>query len=173
MQKLTLISLIVSFSLFKGSIAQNLPEISCTGISNTSHTFPFVDEAGTKVIFVIFNIKAEKEIDGWVNPLYQKFIQKSGLLDAMIDADFKTLTFLNPIQYSELKASGNKIDSQVPKELTELSYYSKEQKSVIQQLLDSKSDTSVLVISETGNLLGFVCGEFTEDKLEQIEELIP
>ncbi len=154
-------------------LAQTLPQITCFTINDSEATFPFIDESRTKVIFVIFNIKAEKEIESWTNPLVQKFIRKSGLMDAMLDSEFKTVTFLNQLQHTEFKAASNKVENQLPEELKSLSYYTTEPKTSIQALLKNKADTSVLVVSSDGELIGFVSGGFTEEKLEKIEELIP
>jgi hypothetical protein len=154
-------------------LAQTLPQITCFTINDSEATFPFIDEPRTKVIFVIFNIKAEKEIESWTNPLVQKFVRKSGLMDAMLDAEFKTVTFLSQLQHTEFKAASNKVENQLPEELKSLSYYTKEPKTSIQTLLKNKADTSVLVVSSDGELIGFVSGGFTEEKLEKIEELIP
>ena len=72
-----------------------------------------------------------------------------------------------------IKAASNKVENQLPEELKSLSYHTKEPKTSIQTLLKNKADTSVLVVSSDGELIGFVSGGFTEEKLEKIEELIP
>lgn len=164
---------VLGLLISRTAYTQTLQHITCFNIDDSKATFPFDDEPKTKVVFVIFSIKAEKEIESWTNPLFQKFIRKSGLLDAMLDADFRTLTFLNSLQYAELKATGTKAENQLPEELKPITYYTNEPKTSLQALLKNKAETAVYVISSNGELIGSVSGEFTEEKLEKIEELIP
>ena len=103
--------------------------------------FHLLMSQGQKSFLSFLISRPKKEIESWTNPLVQKFVRKSGLMDAMLDAEFKTVTFLSQLQHTEFKAASNKVENQLPEELKSLSYYTKEPKTSIQTLLKNKADT--------------------------------
>lgn len=149
-----------------------IPQIECVGISMEKQTFPIIDHALPQVVLVTFDRSAEKEAGTWVNPLVQKFIRKSGLLDAMFEAKLFALTFVTEAEFLQIKLAEDRLASEIPSELHHSSLFSKSDKSPLKTLLPGKSQVFVLVISADGKFIGSIQGEFSEDKLEQIEQWI-
>jgi len=149
-----------------------IPQIECVGISLEKLTFPIIDYALPQVVLVTFGRNAEKEASTWINPLVQKFIRKSGLLDAMFDAKLFALSFVNETEFLQIKLAEDRLASEIPAELHHSSLFTKVDTSILKDLLPGKSQVFVLVISSDGKLIGSVQGEFSEDKLEQIEQWI-
>ncbi|MEX1189575.1 MAG: hypothetical protein WED33_09975 [Bacteroidia bacterium] len=167
-----LFCLLISFSFCSQAQQIDLPSFKCFDFEHQEASFPFFKGDDVKVVFAIFNVKAEKEIESWIDPLVQKFIRKSGLLDAMFDAEFYSISFLNELQYNEMKAAGKKVENEISHELKSSTLYSRENKSTLQSLLGKKPDTTILVISGSGKLIGSVSGQFTPEKMEMIEDWI-
>lgn len=149
-----------------------VPQIECVGISMEKLTFPINDHALPQVVLVTFGRNAEKEAGTWIDPLVQKFIRKSGLLDAMFEAHLFALSFVSETEFLQIKMAEDRLSSEIPTELHHATLFSKADQSILKDMLPGKSHVYVLVISADGKLIGSIQGEFSSDKMELIEQWI-
>jgi hypothetical protein len=149
-----------------------VPVIESFNVSLEKVNFPLIDHALPQVVLISFNRNAEKEASTWVDPLVQKFIRKSGLLDAMFEAKLYSLSFLNESEFLQVKLAEDRLKSEIPSELHSATFFTHASKDSLRALLNGKSNVFVAVISSSGKLLGFVQGDYSLEKMEKIEQII-
>jgi hypothetical protein len=124
-----------------------------------------------QVIVMAFGKHNEKELDSWLQPVYDKFIQKTGLIDLMFDAHVYLLTVLNGVEAAAAKANINKLKNETDEALHPNILLLKSGADLIFQTL--KPDTKqvhVYLINRNGKVLQMVKGKYNEDKMEALED---
>lgn len=141
-------------------------------MDGTEITFPFKDQQKPYVLVLSFGQESQKELSTWADPMVQKFIRKSGLLDAMLDAQLINLQVLSERDLMQLKLAGDRVEQEVPEELKPSLYYVKSSDNPLKTTTSGKSKVYVVVCDASGKISGFVGGSFSEGKMEKIEQWI-
>ena len=147
--------------------------VPCQDLDNRQLTFPQGATQNT-VVVITFSDKAAEELKTWVDPLYQKFIAKSALLDALFSADIKLLSFVSISQLALIKTNTAAIRKEVPLPLHNSVLYTTASADNIKSQISFKNEKTVyvLVLSPDGKILKQLSGSFTEDKMEAIEDVL-
>lgn len=172
MKSFILTSLLFCFSQISFLYSQQLPTLECRTLAGMESNFPSFGSNELKVILITLDSKNQKVAESWVNPLVQKFIRRSGMMDMMFEARLYSLSCLSNAEYLKLNAADKSIIKDFPEELKEVSFFSKASSKELKTKIGGKSSVKVIVVGEDNELLGFVEGEFTEEKMEVLEELI-
>jgi hypothetical protein len=172
MNRILFLLMFVVSSISQTFAQKQVPTIESFNVSMEKINFPVIDHALSQVVLISFNRNAEKEASTWIDPLVQKFVRKSGLLDAMFEANLYSLSFLSESEFLQVKLAEDRLKSEIPTELHSATLFTHASKDSLKQILSGKSSVYVAVISSSGKLLGFVQGDFSEDKMEKIEQLI-
>ena len=172
MKSFILTSLLFCFSQISFLYSQQLPTLECRTLAGMESNFPSFRSNELKVILITLDSKNQKVAESWVNPLVQKFIRRSGMMDMMFEARLYSLSCLSNEEYLKLNAADKSIIKDFPEELKEVSFFSKASSKELKTKIGGKSSVKVIVVREDNELLGFVEGEFTEEKMEVLEELI-
>ncbi|MFN4123590.1 MAG: hypothetical protein ACK4GL_09850 [Flavobacteriales bacterium] len=147
----------------------SFPEVFCENLKGQQVLLPRSDKH--QIIVMAFGKHNEKELDSWLQPVYDKFIQKTGLIDLMFDAHVYLLTVLNGVEAAAAKANINKIKNETDEALHPNILVLKSDADLILQTL--KPDTKqvhVYLLNRNGKVLQSVKGKYNEDKMEALED---
>jgi hypothetical protein len=163
----TLIGILISI----GCHAQVLPTVSCSNLSGQTFSLPSAKEKYS-ILLVTFSKKGNEAAETWVDPLVQKFIRKSGLLDAFFTADVYALSIVNSAEWAMIRSQEQKIKADIPAELLSNLVYSQTSPQPILDILGEKAKNSatVLLVQSDGKIIRMVSGEYSDKKLEELEE---
>ena len=163
-----LMGVIVSATL---SAQTAFPTITCSRLDQSSSVIPNISGKKT-VLLISFGKKGSDDVATWIDPLVQKFIRKSGMLDQMFDANLFALTFVNAAEWSVIRSQETKIKADLPTELHSNVLYSQDNAAVVAAALGekSKNTATVVLLDEHGQIVKLISGAFTENKLEALEE---
>ncbi|MCB0820211.1 MAG: hypothetical protein KDC13_06280, partial [Bacteroidetes bacterium] len=149
---------------------QQFPVVPCKDVNGKTKELNLSASAKPSVVFVQKKAKSGEMAESWIDPLVQKFIRKSGMLDAMFDADLVFLAYLNQIEAGMVEKSTKKVKEEIPAELHSGSYFSTESPDAVESIVLSGADSFIVVVSAEGRILGSVQGKYTEEKMEMIED---
>ena len=170
-------SIILSLSAFfilNVCAAQIIPTFSGETLENKQVTIP--NDTKGKYAFLCFasSMKAQKELETWMDPVYNKFIAKTGVMDAFFDVQ----VFFVPV----FKGSDASIQETVRKKFNETA-----QDDVRGNVLFCKGDlTQVMtalhiqnenapyffLLDPEGKIIYRTSGAFSEKKFDEIDEMI-
>lgn len=171
MNKAAIVSVLV-FLLAAGMkmYAQQFPLVQCQDVNGNVKTLDLSSKSKASVVFIQKKAKSGDMAESWIDPLVQKFIRKSGMLDAMFDADLIFVAYLNHIEAGMVEKSTKKVKEEIPAELHSGSYFSTESPEALESIVLSGADSFIVVVSAEGRILGSVQGKYTEEKMELIED---
>lgn len=172
MKPFILISLLFVFFQNDCFYAQQLPKLKCRTLNGLESNFPTFNSDELKVVLLTLDSKSQRAAETWVDPLVQKFIRRSGMMDMMFDAKLYSLSCLSNTEYLKLNATDKSLIKDFPEELKDVSYFSKDSSQELKNTIGGKSSVKVIIVGENNKLLGFVEGEFSQDKMEELEEMI-
>src|SRR5689334_1401177 len=81
----TLIISLVSFFVSNVCAAQVIPSFTGETLNNKQVTIPADTKGKYALLCFASSIKAQKELESWMDPVYNKFIAKTGVMDAFFD----------------------------------------------------------------------------------------
>ena len=146
--------------------------VDCQDINSRTVSFPAANPGKKLVVMVTFSDKASDEAKTWVDPLYQKFVLKSGMMDAAFDASLCVVSFVSAAELSLIKMNAAKIRADTPEPLINSVLYTAQSATALKKSMDVKNDKSVyiLVLSPEGVILKQQSGSFSDDKMESLED---
>ena len=117
---------------------------------------------------------AEKDLETWLQPAYDKFIAKTGMWDAAIDVNLFFIPMFTGVNQATAGPARKKIKEKTDKVLLpHILFYVGDLDKYKAELDFEKRDTPYFfVIDETGKIVHAVSGAFSEKKMEAIEDIL-
>lgn len=168
------------FSLFliiigitKLAAAQSFPEITCERVGFASQQIPLKNNKVT-LVCVVFSNKASDDLETWLNPVYSKFVAKTGMMDDMYDVNLHFVAAFSGATKAFKGEFIKKVEKQGEKELIPLILMADKEDFVASSALkvDSKAIPYFYVIDATGKILYMSLGPFSEAKMDKIESIV-
>ena len=162
--------LISSFNL----LGQNFPALTGETADGTSITLPRSDAKPYTIIGLAYSQKASPIMEGWYEPAYMRFIAKYGLLAGAYDADIFFIPLFVGANKSAYEAVMKNFRENADPEIVDHVLFSKADIEPLSAALDltNKNIPYFFVLDATGKIIHRTQGEFTEDKLEAMEDVM-
>jgi hypothetical protein len=148
---------------------ERFPSVQCENLNGEYLSIP--NSIKHQIIILAFGKQNEKELESWLQPLYDKFIAKTGLIDLMFDADVYLLSVLNGIEANAVKSNIEKIKKQTDAELHANMLFLKDANDKILQTL--KPDTKhlqIYLVDSNGKIVFHTQGNLSDEKMEALED---
>lgn len=171
--KYYLIVIVFSIFTFKGK-AQLIENITGETIDHQRINMPEDVKGKYTLLCFASSTKAQKDLESWLDPVYQKFIAKTGIMDDMYDVN----VFFIPL----IKGSNQMFAENMKRKFRETA-----QADLKPHVIFSDSDTDRLLaalsmsrseipylflLDKDAKIIYRTNGAFTEDKFDQIDDLI-
>ncbi len=155
---------------FQG-FTQQFPNLTGNRFDESRVEFPRNTKKYT-VLLITFGKKGTESASTWIDPLVQKFIRKSGMLDAFFDADLYALTMVNAAEWNIIRSQESKIKSEIPSEIINNVLYSTSDCTPLLSVLgeNAKSTSTLILLNNEGKIVKQIQGEFSEKKMEALED---
>jgi ATP synthase subunit 10 len=155
--------------------AQKFPDIACETLTDKKLTIPGDMKGKRTVIALAMSAKAEKELRGWSNPLYQALLADGmgGLMGGrMYDANLCFVGLVRGIAKlatGEIKERSRKATDKKLHDNFMIS--EKDVQEVIDALkITNKNEPHFYVLDKDGNILYHTSGPYSDEKLNAITE---
>ncbi len=134
--------------------------------NNTKGKFTLVGMAYSK--------DAEEDLKTWLNPVYNKFIAKTGMMDMDLDVNLFFIPMFAGVKTSVAEQAKKKLKSGTDKAFyPHILFYKGELKTYSDALGFDRKDTGYFfVLDRNGKIVYATSGKFKQDKLDEIEDII-
>ena len=154
--------------------AQNFPALTGETADGVSITLPKSDAKPFTIIGLAYSQKASPVMEGWYEPAYLRFIAKYGLLAGAYDADIFFVPLFVGANKSAYDAVLKNFRESADPEIVDHVLFSKDDIEPLSAALDLKNKgiPYFFVLDGNGKIIHRTQGEFTEDKLEAMEDVM-
>jgi hypothetical protein len=166
--------LIINFLIAIPVIAQTLPEMTGSDIENKQVNLPEHLKGKYSLLGFATSLKAQADLETWLDPIYQKFIAKTGLMDDMYDVNIYFIPILTGTNISFATSMKKKFREQVQEDLkSHLLMCTENGKELIEKLnMQNRDQPYFFLLNKEGKILYRTSGAFTEAKFDSIDDLI-
>lgn len=171
-----IILLAFSFPSFAQVIGKTFPEMEAETVEDKVVSLPDGTKGKYTLLGLAYSKKSEDELNGWFEPIFYKFIQKTtGLMaDFGYDVNVYFIPMFTGINAAATGTAKRKALKKVdPQLLPYILFYKGELKRFKDELDFEKKDIPYFfVLDQNGKIVFATSGAFSESKLDQIEEVI-
>ena len=172
MRKYIILLLIISFPILLP--AQTIPVINGITAENKPIKIPQDLKGKYSLLCFASSLKAQADLESWLDPIYQKFIAKTGLMDDAYDINL----FFIPIVTTSNAAFANSMKKKMKENtqtdlLPNILFCQGNEEEILKQLNMLKSDIPhFILLDKNANIIYRTSGKYTEEKFDAIDELI-
>ena len=172
MRKYIILLLIFSFPILL--LAQTIPVINGITAENKPIKIPQDLKGKYSLLCFASSLKAQADLESWLDPIYQKFIAKTGLMDDAYDINL----FFIPIVTTSNAAFANSMKKKLKENtqtdlLPNILFCQGNEEEILKQLNMLKSDIPhFILLDKNANIIYRTSGKYTEEKFDAIDELI-
>jgi hypothetical protein len=168
------ISFIFILTIINLANAQSLPEIAGNTIENKIVHIPNELKGKFSLLGFASSMKAQPDLETWLDPIYQKFIAKTGLMDDMYDLNVYFIPILTGTNITFAASMKKKFKEMAQEDLKpHLLFCTDNGKEILEKLSMNKSDTPYfLLLDKEGKILYRTSGAYSEEKFDAIDNLI-
>jgi len=170
-----IITALLVFQLFSAILfAQVMPVIKVETTENKTVSIPADLSGKYSLLCFAASQKAEADLESWLDPVYQKYIAKTGLMDDMFDVNTFFIPVLTGTNISFAASIKKKFRDNTQEDLrSHLLFCTENGKEVLAELnMKESSVPYFLLLDKNGNIIYRTSGKYTEDKFDSIDALI-
>jgi len=167
---------ILIFPLLLSSVinAQTIALIKGETTGNKQLTLPNDLKGKYSLLGFASTMKAQDDLITWLDPVYQKFIAKTGLMDDLYDVNILFIPVLTGTNVSFATSMKKKFRENAQEDLQDHVLFCKEDgKEILAHLNMSDRNTPYfLLLDKDAKIIYRTSGKFTEEKFDAIDDLI-
>jgi hypothetical protein len=154
--------------------AQTIPTFNGETLENKQLTIP-KDTKG-KYTFLCFasSIKAQKDLETWLDPVYNKFIAKTGLMDEFYDVNVFFIPVFKGSNASMQESIRKKFSDTAQDDVRGNVLFCKNDLSEVMKTLSISDDNTpyFFLLNPEGTIIYRASGPYSDAKFEKIDDLI-
>jgi hypothetical protein len=159
---------------FNCLFAQTVPSFSGETLKDKTVTIP-VDTKG-KYTFLCFasSMKAQKELEGWLDPVYNKFVAKTGLMDEFYDLHVFFIPVFKGSNASMQETVRKKFNETAQEDIKDHVLFCKGELAEVTTALGMQNDNTpyFFLLDKDGKIIYRTTGAFSEKKFDEIDDKI-
>jgi hypothetical protein len=161
-------------TVFSRALGQStFPSIEVEKLSGKEVLLPSDLDSPYSLVGLALSKKAEEDLRTWQNPVYNKFIAKTGLMDEMFNVD---VLFI-PVFTGANKMAKGKVIKKLKENNESLVFdnlyiYSGSKEPFSEIGVDENSEPYFLLMDKAGKILWRAAGTFRQSHLDEIEEIL-
>ena len=168
-------------SLFKILLFSASPIISQPISNFTGHTlnqkqltFPLDTKGKFTILCFATSLKSQNYLQTWLDPIYQKYIAKTGIMDDAFDVNVYFIPVLKTSSRHIQENIQRQFSDNTPNELrSHVVFSDSPAEPLIAELkLSDESLPYIYLLDKNGNIIYKTSGAYTEDKFDAIDDLI-
>jgi hypothetical protein len=153
--------------------AQSITPVACESLNKIPVTIPNDTKGKFTLICIASSTKAQQELEGWLDPLYQKFIAKSGLMDDAFDVNLYFIPVITGTQVFAEKVKAKFNENTQLDIKPHILFVTGDNKQALNSFsVPQDNSPHFLLLDTEGKIVYRTQGAFTEEKLDAIDDLI-
>lgn len=172
MKKFLCLFLFSSFAVL--SNAQTFPSFSGKTIAGQSIHIPESTKGKFTLLCFVASKQAVQELEPWLGPVYNKYIAKTGIMDAFFDVNVYLIPIFGNSNKSIEASIQRRFRAEVQEDVWPHVLFPDNDLSTITQKLNMKEEAIpyFLLLDTKGTVVHREQGKFHEDKLDAIDDWI-
>jgi hypothetical protein len=156
------------------SLSQILPEVKGETVENKSLTFPQDLKGKYSLLCFASSQKAESDLWSWLDPVYQRYIAKTGLMDDMYDVNVFFVPVLTGTNVAFATTIKKKFKEAAQDDMkSHVLFCDKDGKELLKKLdMESNDVPYFILLDPEGKIIYRTNGRFTDEKFDAIDDLI-
>ncbi len=154
--------------------AQTIPAFNGTTAENKSISIPDDSEGRYALICFASSRKAQADLETWLDPVYNRYIAKTGFMDDMFDVDVFFIPVFSGAEGSMQESVRKKFVETAQRDLwPHLVFCDKGLKEILKPLNMTRDELPYFFfLDKSGKIVYRTSGAFTEEKFDAIDELV-
>lgn len=173
---LALVLVVGSFNLSAQVIGKMFPGMEAETVEDKKVNLPAQTKGKFTLLGLAYSKKSEDELNSWFEPVFGKFIQKTkGLMSGFeYDVNVYFIPMFTGVNAAATGTAKKKAIKNIdPQLLPYILFYKGELKTYKEALDFEKKDIPYFfVLDKDGKIIFATSGAYTEDKMDQVEEVI-
>ncbi len=155
-------------------VSQTIPSFTGTTADNKSVSIPSVSKGKYALICFASSKKAQADLETWLDPVYNRYIAKTGFMDDMFDVDVFFVPIFNGAEGAMQEGIKRRFLETAQKDLwPHLIFCDKSLKETLGSLNMQKEDVPhFFFLDKDGKIVYRTSGAYTEEKFDAIDELV-
>jgi hypothetical protein len=175
--KKSLVSLLSTAALWlslsaTAQVGKQFPVLSGETLDGKAIQMPADAKGKYTIVGMAHSTDAEQDLQTWIDPIYQKYIAKSGLLDAAEDVNVYFIPMFSGSSMPFYEKSKKKMKETTQKDLQpHVIFYKGEIGTYKKELAIEQKDTPyIYVLDKAGKIVYSTSGSWTEAKMDAIDD---
>jgi hypothetical protein len=155
-------------------IGKTFPEITGETLTDKSVSIPNQTNGKFTLIGMAYSQDAENDLKTWLNPVYNKFIAKTGMMDMDLDVNLYFIPMFTGVNATVAGQAQKKLRNETDKAFhPHIVFYKGELKKYKKELEFDQKDTGYFfVLDKTGKIVYATSGKFSQKKLDAVEDIL-
>jgi hypothetical protein len=161
--------LVIQFALAQ----ERFPALNGTTADGLSVPIPLPVPKNYTVVGMAYGRKSQPQLEEWYEPVYLRFVAKHGLFAGQYDVDVRFLPLFVGLDRAAYEPSMKKFRKSAAPEVVDLVVFVKADAEMLQQQLGmtDKDIPYIFILDKQGRIVHRTQGNFTDEKLEAMEEI--
>jgi hypothetical protein len=158
----------------KELLGKPFPDISGETLTDKQITIPSNTTGKFTLIGMAYSKDAEQDLKTWLNPVYNKFIAKTGLFDMDLDVNLYFIPMFTGVHVPVAGQAKKKLKEETDKAFyPHVLFYKGELKTYKESLGFDKKDTGYFfVLDKAGKIVYATSGRFSQKKMDEVEDIL-
>lgn len=150
------------------------PDLKAETLDNKVVNVPADTKGKSTIISLAYSDEAEKDLQTWYEPMYDKFIAKTELMSDAYDINLYFVAMFTGTKETAAAGAKQQMKKNVQADIQPHIIVYKGAVDVYKEKLkmDDKKKPYIFVLDKDGKIIYSTSGAFTEDKMDEIEDNI-
>lgn len=174
MKKLLIIPFVFCSLFSVGQVGVQFPDLIGQTVEGKVIDLPESVSGKYTLLGMSWSRKAEADFVTWVNPAWNKFVLKSGMMDGLYDINMYFIPMFVGTKKAAMDNVMKRMKAESDPEILPYVLFYKGELDIYQKQLKLKDDTKpyIFLIDKTGKVVYSTSGKYTEEKMLEIEEIL-
>lgn len=163
-----------SIALIESPLGTIFPELKAETLENKIVNIPADTKGKSTIICLAYSDEAEKDLQTWYEPMYDKFIAKTELMSDVYDLNLYFVPMFTGTKETAAAGAKKQMKETVQADIQPHIIVYKGSIDIYKEKLkmDDKKKPYIFVLDKDGKIIYFTSGGYTEDKMDEIEDKI-
>lgn len=155
-------------------VGKSFPIITCETLTDVEKAIPHDCKGKFTLLAMAYSSDAENDLQSWLNPVYNKFIAKTGMFDSEYDINLYFIPMFTGTNIATANLFKKRMKEEMNKEIHPNVLFYKgnidEYKKTLK--MDKKDTPYIFLLDKEGKIIYNTFGVYSDDKMEAIEDLL-
>ncbi len=155
-------------------VGKQFPAMTGETLSGASKTLPADVKGKYTILTLAYSSDAENDLQTWLSPAYNKFIAKTGMMDSEYDVNIYFVPIFSGANIAFAGKMQKRMKEEADKDLHPyVLFYKGDMKELRDFIgLENKDVPYLFVLDKQGKIVYTTSGQYSEKKMEEIEDKI-